>query len=135
LDDVRARLEIGVVNLADDVGTREHQEVVVALEVVRMIAQPLAAKLRLCQPITLNHRPHRAIEQEDAPGEQLVKAGGRRHRALLAPLAISTANGSPALLAPTLTRTSARPESRSSDSRRALVNPRWRSPNRLRTQA
>ena len=49
----------------DHVGPRQHQDVVVALEVLRVILETLAAEIRLGQLVPLDHRAHRAIEHED----------------------------------------------------------------------
>jgi hypothetical protein len=54
------------VDLADDVGPRQDQQVVVALQILRMILEPLAAEVRFRQLVALDHRPHRAVEDEDA---------------------------------------------------------------------
>ena len=48
-------------------GPGEHQQVVVAFQVVRMIVQEArAAEVRLRQLVLLDHRAHRAIHDEDA---------------------------------------------------------------------
>ena len=65
LDDVGTRLQIGVMDRADDIGARQGQEVVVALDVVRMVREPGAAKVRLAQPVALDRGPHRAVEDQD----------------------------------------------------------------------
>src|SRR5689334_3548178 len=122
-----------MVNLADHLWPGQHQQVVIPFEIVRVIAEPLAAEIGLRQPIALNHRSHRAIEQQDAFGEKLVKTLGGGHRALFLPLAIKTANGSPALLAPMPTRTSDSPAPRSRISSCDPEKPRCRSPKRFRT--
>jgi len=63
-------------DLADHVRPRQDQQVVVALEIVPMIPESLAAEIRFRQPIPLDHRPHRAIEEEDACGEKRMQAFG-----------------------------------------------------------
>ena len=75
LDDVGAGREVLAVDLADDVGPRQHQEVVVPLEVARVVREARPAEVRLLQAAALHHGAHRAVEHEDAAGEQ-----GRQHR-------------------------------------------------------
>src|SRR6185503_10461864 len=101
------------------------------------------AEVGLRQPIALDHRPHCAVEQEDAFREEIVEAADCRHAIAVrerwglgcglwalrltdafSPLPISTAKGSPALLAPTCTRTSESPAWRSSVSSSVAENPR-----------
>src|SRR5436190_23109400 len=104
-----------------------------------MIAEPRAAEVRFRQRVSLDHRSHRAVEVQDPLSEELVQAIGGRHAYLFGPffkpLAIRTANGSPALLAPTWTRTSASPAARSRASSSDEEKPRCRSPNRFFTHA
>src|SRR5262249_23543333 len=86
LDDVAARLEVRLVDAPDDVGARQHEELVVALHVVGVVAEALAAVVGLAEPVALDHRAHRAVEYEDAAREQLVesRAGvGNGHGRLL----------------------------------------------------
>ncbi len=71
LDDVGAGLEVLVVDFADHVGTREHQHVAVALEIARVIPEPLAAEVGLGELVALNHRAHRAVEDQHALPEKL----------------------------------------------------------------
>ncbi len=119
--------------LADDVGPRQHQQVVVALQVARVILEALAAEVGLGQLVPLDHRAHRAVEDEDALREQsssqscrsscmLVRAFAwlRAIRGGFVPDATSTVNGSPALRAPTPTLTSRSP---------AAVSSRFSSPS------
>ena len=56
-------------DLADHVGPREHEELVVALQVARVVAEALAAEVGLAELARLDHRAHRAVEDEDALGE------------------------------------------------------------------
>src|SRR5690606_12965484 len=48
-DDIRTGFEVRIMNAAHGFGTRQAEDVVVALEIVRMITQALAAKRRLVQ--------------------------------------------------------------------------------------
>ena len=74
LDDVRARLEVRLVDAADDVGPRETEEVVVALEILAVIREALAAEVGLAELVALDHRAHRAVEHRNT----LVEQGGER---------------------------------------------------------
>ena len=51
----------------DQVGPAQVQELVVALDVLRPPAQPLAPVLVLGQPVGLQQRPHRPVDDEDPP--------------------------------------------------------------------
>ena len=42
------------------------EQIVVAAQVARVIREPLAAEVRLGQLVALDHRAHRAVEDEDA---------------------------------------------------------------------
>ena len=68
--------EVLFVDLADDVGPRELEQLVVALQVLRMVLEALAAVGRLVEPVALDHRAHRAVEDHDALGEQAGQGGG-----------------------------------------------------------
>ena len=67
--------------------------------------EPLAAEVGLLQLVPLDHRAHRAVENEEALGEQCVESFRRAsfRRLPLVPAAISTVNGSPVRRAPTRT--------------------------------
>ena len=84
LDDVGAGLEVRVVDAADDVGPRQHEQVVVALQVARVGGEPLAAEVGLGEAVALHHRAHRAVEDEDAVAEDGVEDVGRRCCAAMA---------------------------------------------------
>ena len=60
----------------DHVRAREHEQVVVALQVARVVGEALAAEVGLGEPVPLDHRAHRAVEHEDA----LAQQGGERRR-------------------------------------------------------
>ena len=51
-------------------GREQDQEIAVALEILRVILEALAAEVRLGQLVALDHRAHRAVEDEDPPGQQ-----------------------------------------------------------------
>jgi hypothetical protein len=65
-DDVRAGFQVLAVDAADDVRPRQHQHVAVALQVMRMRRKPRAAEVLLLQLVPLDHRPHRAVQDQDA---------------------------------------------------------------------
>ena len=117
-----------------------------------MVREPLAAEVGLGQLVPLDHRPHRAVEDEDALREQRVERVSRivsahrwplpvrlvsswSWRAGLVPDAISTVNGSPALRAPTPTLTSRRPAAASMRFSSSSSKPSDRSPSLARTHS
>ena len=53
-------------NPANDVWPREREQIVVALQIPRMIGKPFASKIVLLQLMPLHHRTHRAIQKQDA---------------------------------------------------------------------
>jgi len=81
LDDVGPGGQVLLVDLADDLGLRERQQLVVALDVVPEVGEALAAVGRLVEPVALDHGPHRAVEDQDPVLEQFAQTGfGRVHR-------------------------------------------------------
>src|SRR6185295_9310076 len=111
LDDVRPRGEVGRVDVADDVGPGEDEVLVAPFEV--RSAEVLRGEVAL-----LDHRPHRAVDHEDALGEQadeVLGAGAEREAGVVHldffPLATMTWKGSPRLLAPISNWRSRRPAS------------------------
>ena len=90
LADVGAGEEILQMDGADGVRLRQHQQVVVAAHVLVPVLEPLAAIVGLRQFELLDHRPHRAVEHEDAflgsRGERcagVVVGRKRLHRMIL----------------------------------------------------
>ena len=77
LDDVRARVQIRGVDADDDVGPAEGEQIVVALQVRRVIGEAFAPVPGLVQPMGLDHRSHGAVEHENAPGQQVLEHGRR----------------------------------------------------------
>ncbi len=72
LDHVGARVEVRGVDSVNHLGLGEHEEIVVALEIARMIREARAAVIGLRRAVALHHRPHRAVEHDDAVfGERL----------------------------------------------------------------
>ena len=59
----------------DDVGTRQHEHVVVAAQVLGMRCEALAAEVFFGQLVALDHRAHRAVQHEDALGQQVFESG------------------------------------------------------------
>src|SRR4029453_9735843 len=66
LDDVGAGFGIGIVGRGGGFGVGEPQEIVVALEVARVVLEAGAAIARLVQLVALDHGAHGAVENEDA---------------------------------------------------------------------
>jgi len=75
LDDVGARLQVGLVDTADHVGPRDAEKVVVALEVLGRSGKTLAAVVGLDQFFPLHHGAHGAVEDQDALRQQLAQFG------------------------------------------------------------
>ena len=65
LDDIRTGLQILPMNVFDDRRLREIQQIVMPLEILLPILEALTSKGRLIQLPLLNHRPHRAIKDQD----------------------------------------------------------------------
>jgi hypothetical protein len=63
------------VDAADHVGPGQAQQVVVALEVLAVGGEALAAIVGLDQFVALDHGAHGAIENEDALRDQLAQFG------------------------------------------------------------
>ncbi|MND04711.1 hypothetical protein D3C83_251070 [compost metagenome] len=55
---------------ADEIRPRQRQQVVVAPQVARPVAEALAAELRLVQMLALDHGAHGTVEDEDAFAHQ-----------------------------------------------------------------
>ena len=70
LDDVGAGLEVLLVDAPHERGLRQRQQVVVAFQVARPVAETLATELRFVQALTLDHGAHGAVEHQDALGEE-----------------------------------------------------------------
>ena len=125
-------------DVGDHVGPRQHQHVVVALQVLGMILEALAAEVGLGQLVALDHGAHRAVEHEDAfeQGVSLsvstvVIASVIRDAFCVdflafvrfVPIASRTANGSLVRRAPSATRTSVKPARVSMPDRWSSLNP------------
>ena len=68
-DDVRAGIEIAGMDGGDGRRLGQAQQVAVAAEVARVVAEPLAAEVGLAEPVGLEHRPHRPVEDDDPLAE------------------------------------------------------------------
>ena len=79
LEDVGARVEVGAVDLGDDVGTREREDVGAPLQLARVVREARAAVGGLVQPVGLDHRPHPAVQDDDPLGERR-REGDRERR-------------------------------------------------------
>ncbi len=73
LDDVGPGREVLPVNVFDDVGAREAQQVVAAFEVLRMVGKLAAAEIGLLERMGLDHGPHGPVENQDPRAQQLFK--------------------------------------------------------------
>jgi len=72
--DVGPRLEVGVVGLGDELRPGQADQLVVALEIKRVVAESLAAEVRLGQPPVLEPGAHGAVDHQDALGRQRLQA-------------------------------------------------------------
>src|SRR5436190_11883496 len=133
---------------------RQHQDVVVAFQILRMVLEALAAEIRLAQLVPLDHGAHRAIEYEDPFSEQTFECVDGSHESLLlfvfcyslfviryflvfarfVPIASRTANGSFVRRAPSATLMSVKPARVSMPDRCSSLKPNQRSPSFSRTQ-
>ena len=83
-------------DLADDLGPGQRQQLVVTLDVMVQVLEALAAVGRLVELVALDHRAHRAVEDQDALGKSLAQGrfgraddagrAGSRHRRNLIPI-------------------------------------------------
>ena len=66
LDDVRARFEISVVDLVDQMRLRDAQQIISSEERNGLIALLLPPEVLLRQSMSLDHGGHGSVENEDA---------------------------------------------------------------------
>jgi hypothetical protein len=71
--DVCARGEVGVVDLGDDLGGGQVEDVRVALDVVRVRRKALAPVLLLGEPAAVDEHAPRPVEHENALGEEFTE--------------------------------------------------------------
>ena len=76
LNDVGARIKISGMNLLDDRRLGQHQQIIIAFEIAWPILETHAPEVFLLQVIALDHGAHRAIQNQDAVGEQSGQFGG-----------------------------------------------------------
>ncbi len=70
LDDVGAGFQVLAVDLRDHVRPHQRQQFVVALQVLAMAGEALAAEIGLAQLVALDHRAHGAVQDQDALAQQ-----------------------------------------------------------------
>ncbi len=73
LDDIGARFEIGAVNLLDQLGTTEYQDLRAILEVADVPGEPAAPVVLFRELIGVKQRPHRAVEDHDPARQDLFE--------------------------------------------------------------
>jgi len=71
-----AGVEVLAMNLLHDLRIGQAEDVVRALEIARMRGETRTAIAGFIEPVALDHRAHRAVEDEDAAVEQFAKFGG-----------------------------------------------------------
>ena len=79
-EDVGAGIEVAGVDRGDGGGLGQAQQVAVAAQVARVVAEPLAAEVGLAEPVRLEHRAHRAVEDEDPLAQEAGQQGEREAR-------------------------------------------------------
>ena len=62
----------------DGARLRQAQQIAVAAEVARVIAEPVAPKFRLAEAVLLEHRAHGPVDDEDPLAQQGRQAGNAR---------------------------------------------------------
>ena len=72
-DNLRTRLQIAGVDLCDDCGLRQHQQVVVALHALAVSCKALAAECRLIELVALDHGAHAAVDDENTFGGRCLE--------------------------------------------------------------
>ncbi|MNK92639.1 hypothetical protein D3C87_1127690 [compost metagenome] len=70
LDDVGASFQVLAVDLGDHIGPHQGQQLVVALHVLAVAGEALAAEVRLAQLVALDHGAHGAVQDQDALAQQ-----------------------------------------------------------------
>jgi hypothetical protein len=54
------------------------QQIAVAAEIARVVAETLAAEIRLAELVGLEHRPHRSVQDEDPVAKDAGQGGQAR---------------------------------------------------------
>jgi hypothetical protein len=57
------------VQIGDQVGLRDAQHVVATFEIVSMVHESAAAERPFVELMRLDHRPHGAVKDDNAPGQ------------------------------------------------------------------
>ncbi|MCY1284935.1 hypothetical protein D9M70_338560 [compost metagenome] len=73
LEDVRAGVQVGLLDGLDHVRAAQQQQVVVALHVARPVGEAGAAVVLFLQLVALDHGAHAAVEDQDALFERLLQ--------------------------------------------------------------
>ena len=81
LDDVGPGVEKTAMDVGDDPGPGDRQQVVVALQVRGMVGEPPAPEISFFELVLLDHGAHGAVEHQDAFLEQGGKGGGHGSQA------------------------------------------------------
>ena len=85
LDDVGAGVQEGVVDALDDVRPGQGQQIVVALQVGRMVGEALATEIGFFQGVALDHGAHGAVQHQNALGENIFEGFGHVLELVIAP--------------------------------------------------
>ncbi len=86
-NDVGPGLQVGAVDVLDDLGLREDHHLGAILEQHGVVAEAGAAVVGFLWLVREDHRPHRSVEDEDAAGEEVFQVvaradvGGAGHEA------------------------------------------------------
>ena len=75
LHQIGAGVQVRPVDLDQQLGSRESEHVVRALEGVVVTGETTSPEVGLAQPVRLDHGAHGAVEDEDPPREVLVQQG------------------------------------------------------------
>ena len=73
LDHVRSGFQICAMDATDDVGSCEHEHIVIALDFLRVGGKTRAAIIRSGQRVLLDHRSHRAVQHQNTAGEMVAE--------------------------------------------------------------
>jgi hypothetical protein len=74
LDDVRARLQVSAVDVLDHLGLGQDEDFRAVLQPDRVVREPAPSVILLGGLIPVDHRPHRAVEDDDAFRQDFLKA-------------------------------------------------------------
>ena len=87
LDNIGAGLQIGQVNVLDNIGPGQGKQIVVALEVLVVVFEPLPAVIGLHQAERLDHGAHRPVQHQNPLLKGLLEScvcrRVRRHRSCI----------------------------------------------------